>query len=857
MEEHREQTQGVNVQSKGAALPTAAPDATPTTANIRPFIQSIWQAPLVPVAVAVTAGIVLDRKIEVPLFFSLPASLVLLAVWFWNRHKSRVQFPLLYLAFACGAAAAAYHHWHREIYAANDIGEFAGRDPKPVVVRGLVEEEPLFHRQPEGDPLKSFTTVDSTTAVLRVNSLRQENDWLAVSGRARLIVSDRLQNVHVGDEIEVVGRLVAPSPPANPGEFDFQSYLKDRRIRAEVQVRKTAAGVVRLNRGWSSSFWGWLALVRGWGERVLLERLPPETSGVASALLLGESSTMTFEDWDKYIRTGVIHVLAISGQHLMILAFFLWWTLRLAGVRRRRGAWLVGALLLAYALLTGFRPPIVRAAVVVLVAAFGVILRRPVMTANSFALAWLVVAALNPTDLFDTGCQLSFLSVAILYWGIGPWLRKKRDPLEQLVDESRSWLERILRRIGAEIGLSYVITSVITVALFPLVAARYHLISLAGLVIAPPTIFLGAIALVAGFLLLPASLLWNPLAALLAWITHWSIAGCEYLVNKADGFPGSHWYVGDVSEWWLWGFYGGLLAVLAIRALQVRWRLVASAGLGWVCCGLVVQTFHTAPDEFRCTFLAVGHGGCTVLETPDGRVLLYDAGSMNGPEVTRRQIAPFLWNRGIRRIDEIFLSHADMDHFNGLPALLERFPVGQVTCTPSFSEKEAPGVQYTLSALERFRIPVRTVRAGDQLSAGPVDIEVLHPPQVGPEGNENARSMVLLVRHLGHTLLLTGDLEGPGLERVLDMQPPKIDILMAPHHGSRVSNTPVLAAWARPRAVISCEGLPRGLLRAPEPYTQANARFLGTWPHGAVTVRSHATGMVVETYVSKERFVLR
>ncbi len=81
----------------------------------------------------------------------------------------------------------------------------------------------------------------------------------------------------------------------------------------------------------------------------------------------------------------------------------------------------------------------------------------------------------------------------------------------------------------------------------------------------------------------------------------------------------------------------------------------------------------------RCTFLAVGHGGCTVLEAPDGRTLLYDAGALGGPEGDRPPNLAFLWHRGISRIDEVFLSHADLDHFNGLPALLDRFAVGQVT----------------------------------------------------------------------------------------------------------------------------------------------------------------------------------
>jgi len=337
------------------------------------------------------------------------------------------------------------------------------------------------------------------------------------------------------------------------------------------------------------------------------------------------------------------------------------------------------------------------------------------------------------------------------------------------------------------------------------------------------------------------------------------LAGCDAFVSISQSLPYSYWYVGMVPDWWLWIFYPGLLAFLTWECLQKHWRWGLLLGLGWLCVGLVRLSGLLAipPDELRCTFLAVGHGGCTVLETPDGRTLLYDAGALGGPDVTRRQIAPYLWYRGIRRIDEIILSHADLDHFNGLPALLERFAVGQVTCTPTFVDKKTPGVGLTLAYLERYRVPRRIVYAGDRLRAGEVELEVLHPPAVGPEGNENARSLVLLVRHAGHTLLLTGDLEGPGLARVLAQPAVHADIFMAPHHGSRLANTAELARWAQPRIVVSCEGPPRGPTRPAEPYSQIGATFLGTWPHGAVTIRSHTSGLVVETFRTGYRFVVR
>jgi competence protein ComEC len=281
------------------------------------------------------------------------------------------------------------------------------------------------------------------------------------------------------------------------------------------------------------------------------------------------------------------------------------------------------------------------------------------------------------------------------------------------------------------------------------------------------------------------------------------------------------------------------------------------AGLGWLCVGLLCGAARLPSDELRCTFLAVGHGGCTVLETPDGRTLLYDAGALGGPDVTRKQIAPFLWHRGVGRIDEVFLSHADLDHFNGLIDLMDRFAVGQVTCTPTFADKNTPGVAETLDALRRRGVPVRVVKAGDQFKAGDVRFRVLHPPAEGPQGNENVRSMVLEVRHAGHTLVLTGDLEGAGLERVLGLPAPNIDVFQAPHHGSKAANRPELADWAHPRVVVSSQGPPRGPDGESEPYSEKGARFLNTWADGAVTIRSHQTGMVIETFVSGQRFVLR
>ena len=816
-----------------------------------------WRAPLVPAALAVTAGIVLDRYVSIPVGVSLGLAAAALVAWAMARAGDNTGLALTYLALAGVGLGAALHQSRRDETAPDDLSQIAPPDPLPVQVRGVLDEEP--HRLAGApDPLRSLQQLEHTTAVLLATHMRDGDDWKEVTGRALLTAGGDLPELHVGDEVEVTGRLSQIYGPANPGEFDVAGLLRDQGVRCRIEARKAPTGVVRLRRGWTTSFWGWLGMVRDRGQQELSRHLPPETAGLAQALLLGEGSPMTAADWMKYVRTGVIHVLAISGQHLVVLALFLWWTLRALGVRQRYGAGVVAVFLMTYALLTGGRPPALRSAVSGCAACLGLVLRRRTHPANLFALAWLAVALLNPADLFGSGCLLSFLSVAVLHWGVGPLLaRAEPDPLQQLIDEGRpAWL-RGLRWLGWVIVESYIVALAVWLAVTPLAAARYGIVSPAGLVLGPPLTLLTSVALQAGFLLLLLAPLAIPVGAPLAYVVHLCLAACEFLVDTADGFRLSFFYVGEVPEWWLWVFYLALLAVLTQPALRAFRRLAWLTGVGWLGVGLLAAAVRLPSDELRVTFLAVGHGGCTVLETPDGRTLLYDAGALAGPDVARRQIAPFLWHSGVRRIDEVFLSHADLDHFNGLVQLVDMFAVGQVTCTPSFADKPTEAVRHTLDVLRRRGVAVRTVKTGDRMTAGDVELRVLHPPASGPDGNENTRSMVLEVRHAGHTILLTGDLEGTGLDMFLRLAPRRFDVLQAPHHGSPKANTEALAERTRPRLVVSSQGPPRAVGHPLDVYRAAGAEVVPTWTHGAVIIRSHASGLVVETFVTRQRVALR
>lgn len=810
------------------------------------------RAPLVPIAVAVTAGILVDRCFRIAP--SLALALFALAMIGWCFQGNRAT---LWLVAACFALGSVHHHQYRDVFWPDDIGSLAGPQPRLLRVRGLMLEEPELQRSVRYDPLRSMPTPDRTRGEIEVTSVADGDLWTPASGRLRLTVAGETVDIHAGDFVEATGWLSAPQEPGNPGEFDAAARARDERIRGVFSIRKTAAGLVRLAPATASSLRSVIATVRQWARGVLDARLPAPEAAVADALLLGDGSAMTRDDWNVYIRTGVIHALAISGQHLVVLAVFLWFGLRLAGVSRKRGAWIVGILLFAYAVLTGLRPPALRAAVQVAAICGAIVFRRVAHPANTLALAWLAVLLVKPTDVADTGCLLSFLCVVLLIWLIAPWFaRKEIDPLDRLIAASRPAWQRLALAVGRWIAAGYLISLVLGLAVMPLTAERYQLLSPVGILIGPPVVLLTSIALITGFLLLMSALAAPVVAGAWAWATAIVLDATSRLVMWADRIPGGHLYVGDVPAWWVVGAYAGLFAFLFLPRLRVRRGRMALAGAAWLIVGCLWIGHRPNDGSLRTTFLSVGHGGCTVIEMPDQRVIVYDAGAIGGPDVAGRTIAPYLWQRHIRKIDDLILSHADLDHFNGVPALLERFRVGRVLVTPTFVDKPTPGVREAVRAIDAAEIPLRVISAGDVLSAGDVTLEVLHPPASGPAGIENYRSLAIEVRHGEHSTLLTGDLQGAGLDMVLRQPRRRLDVLQAPHHGSRTSNTPALAEWASPQVVVSNEGPPTWTTRVPAMYAEHGARYLDTHTHGAVTIISHASGVVVETFRTRERFVM-
>jgi competence protein ComEC len=430
------------------------------------------------------------------------------------------------------------------------------------------------------------------------------------------------------------------------------------------------------------------------------------------------------------------------------------------------------------------------------------------------------------------------------------WQRRpKADPLTQLIHATRPAPVRAARFLGGEVAALALAGLMIWLVTSPLVTHRFHVVSLSGLVLNGLLWLPVLVAMVAGFAVLAFGWLLPPLGALCGMICDYSLGTVEWCIDAAADLPGSHFWMAGPSAAWLYVYYTLLAAPLFVPQF-LAYRRGLRLACGWIIAGLAysgLTQFWPAERELVCGFVSVGHGSAVVLELPDGQTWLYDAGRLGSPRAAARSIEAYLRSRQISRIDALILSHADIDHYNAVPELLEKFPVETIYVSPQMFREDTSPLKVLREAIEVAGVPVKTLTAGDVLVARDCKARVLHPPPDGVEGNDNAQSVVLSVDYDGRRVLLTGDLESEGARQLLAGPPLDCDVLMAPHHGSAQSDPAAVVAWSTPEwAIISCGSA--GAQGVNEYQSVLGPRALKTAEVGAIRARLTADRVDVRAW---------
>jgi competence protein ComEC len=818
-------------------------------------------------AVCLGVGCVAGRIVSMPCGVATAVTwwclaVAALAAWWWSPAvRIRAGWVTVCISIVC--AGAAWSSARFDLFRRDDLAWHLSGDPAPVAITGTVVES--FRRLPA--PTGAAAIGPSSECVVAVEAFRAGSRWRPASGRAAVVVDGEPPGIGVGSRVRVLGRGLRPAPAFNPEEFDFA--LRSRAERCLSIVRVPSARCIRVLV--PASFLSPAAAIdalRARGVSVLESHISPARASLAAALLLGSREAIPREDADEFLVTGTVHILSISGLHVGLLALVLFKLLRVGFVPRAWSLLAVAAVTGGYMLLVRAETPVLRATLLVWLSCLATALGRRSPAINALAVAAIVVLVWRPAEVFSAGAQLSFLSTAVLV-GVSALLAREAavtDPIDRLIERSRSPAERLARGIVWQTWTLFLTGAAVWVATSPLVAARFHIVSPVGLVVNVIVAPLVGLAMGWGFLCLVLSTVSTPLAAVCGVACDGALAAIAIVVSWAATIPGGHRWLPGPPEWWVAGWYV-VLVVTASRLTPALLRRPAAWGVaagGWLAIGVVATTiagwWSADRTATRVVVAAMGHGCGIVVRSPTGKCLVYDAGRLGAPGAARRAMAAVLWSEGVSRIHSLVISHADTDHFNAVPELLERFAVGELLVSRAFLASPSPAVADVVARVHRRGIPIRAVATGDAFALDRAcRVRVLHPASDAAPGNgdreaDNETSIVLAIESAGRSLLLTGDLERRALARFVAADPDSCDVLVAPHHGSRTSLPPDIARATAPRVVLVSGVGGTGWPEVRDAYRHAAggtaATVLKTGGEGAIRVAFDAESLAVERFAA-------
>lgn len=788
--------------------------------NEQPLLDSALQQtppqshrPAVWATTALATGILVDHffNVEFSVWFIILLTTTLLGVA-CVRYRRFTLLQSLTILVALTALGGARHQSTMTMRDPTHVLRFVTSEPAPARFIGVIQSDIDLINAEFGPRIPSWMEVDTSRFQLRCEQLADEQRWLPVSGVLRVDVSGHLVHARIGDRVEILGQLASPSPVKNPGGFDFNRYLQRQGLAAVLRVNHPQA--VRCID--DSSPWKWSIArmrqkIRGEIHSLFVQHLSRPSTAVALSLIVGDRSQLNDELRDDFTQSGTMHLLAISGLHVGILAGLLAVTSRVFRLSDRKATIAIISIVMLYAFLTNHRPPVLRAAMVISIGLIGLVSHRRVNGTNLLAVCAGALLLWKPGDLFDIGAQLSFLAVGAILWVIttnpAQPFREKKTGLP--TSERWRFLDR-LQPISEYLFQGYRVTAAIWIATLPLTIATFHLVAPIGFLLNIFLIPYVAVSLSFGFLFVIVGLFLPTMAIPLGVAFDWSMQQLLGIVDTAQQLPGAHFYCSGLPTWWLTGYYTCMAIAWGLYGFDQQRRLGWRLLLLWLLVGGLQSWSVPQRDGLRYTALSVGHGLATVLELPSGETILYDAGTFGNGRRAERTVEQYLWSRGITRIDAVVISHADHDHFSGIFGLLERFSIGTLIVSQTFLDFDQLAVRDLCEAAAKKKIPIRLVRAGHLLetnsSASLTQIDVLHPAADFHAPEDNANSITLAVTYANRKLLLTGDLEKDGLEAVMKHPIGKCDVLMVPHHGSQNSNPGMVAKWSNPLHMIVSTG---------------------------------------------------
>jgi ComEC/Rec2-related protein len=702
----------------------------------------------------------------------------------------------LALAFCLAAAGASHLAGTTRPLRHDDLRHRIQATESLATLRGILENTPEVRiRTRDGKPRTN------TLAVLRCQAVDQNNSesWIPASGRV-LISSPFVPapDFRAGAGIEISGVLRQPRGPQAPGTFDHARYLHWQGI--EFELRSSEPGDWRFAPGGTRPDPDWKERFQQRSREILSLGLPveDEATQLLWAMTLGWKTALTPEVDEAFMRSGTLHVFAISGLHIALVAGIVGHVLRLLLVPRQATGLLVILICWAYTLATGGQPSAIRSTLMTTFVVGGMLLTRPSNILNSLAAAAVAVLLWDPRQLFQAGFQLSFAVVAVLGLLARPLQERLArlaawDPM--LAESAVPAWRRAFASAWSLVSANLAVATTAWLGSLPLTATHFHLISFSGLVANLAVVPLSSMAL-AGNLASLATGTWAPgLADLFNHASWFFMHGMLAIGRWAADLPHGCRHVASPPA----------------AAIALGYLLLTATGLGWwrmphrrrfagftslALAALALLQIYRNPHPLRLVILPLsgGHAVWIHNHNHNGPVLI-DTGDRLSAEIVT---APFLRAQGVNTLAAVALTHGDVRHTGGAGFLAERFPTRRLWLPPVSFRSSAH--RTALEDCTRNGWPPATSPESPPVPPG---WRRLHPIEGDRYSRADDACQVLERTGNGTRILFLADLDRAGQARLIQRHPDlRTDVLILAPPASGSPPDTALLAQLQPRLVV-------------------------------------------------------
>ncbi len=610
---------------------------------------------------------------------------------------------------------------------------------KPLLIRGYIASIP--NEIDNGTSfLFSLKTIQSTHVNTLIKLSARDND---------------LKKFRAGDRWQFLVKLKRIHGLMNPGGFDYESWAFQEGIRATGYVISNTQNIL-LESHWTHGF---LNRLRQRLKEKIEENLPlSNTSPWIVALAVGERQNISTENWEVLRNTGTNHLMAIAGLHIGFMSGLVFFLASQCWRRIPRCALIIPAQLVGgffafltailYGALAGFSIPAERACIMLSVALLMLLMRRTILSWQAWFIALLIVLLINPMSVLTDSFWLSFCSVALIIYGVSARLHPNK------------WWWKLGR-----------IQWVIALGLIPLSIGLFQQVSFISFIansIAIPWV---------GFIIVPFTLMGCfvlifsvKLGGFILTVTDKSLAILWKILTYFSHLPWANEYLMMPNDWILLAACVGVVIILLPSGFKGK-----GLGILWFFPLFFYHYPTPAWGEIVFTLLDVGQGLSTVVQTKN-HVLVFDTGAKIGThyDMGDSVVAPFLRSIGIKKIDELVISHPDNDHIGGAKSLFHYFKIQQAqTSTPD----------------ELLPFPSQYCLRGNSWEWDGVQFKFLYPTPDNLNLDNDSSCVLLITNSMHRSILLTGDIEKWAENYLVENEGKNlaIDILVAPHHGSKTS----------------------------------------------------------------------